>query len=310
MQLITLTERELDALYGEPAEVLKLYVCLRRRMDFETGLVGAENGVSWWALREDMFVEFAQGRRRDESGTPTEKLVRNKVERLVSIGLVESRTSYRRLVFFLPMAHKGQIRLKKVGQTLVVQAGMTSVGSECFSAQGFDENYPQEVGSTEVREVGHTSGIRLTPISEYKQQHTECPVDKSAALLSSEIVGWLKAAEKRRGKIVAVAEADKLIKSWVSRKVRADELEEAYALAVADREKQGNPGPIHVGFLDLFVNRVLGKRKHWTQAWSSIVEEGRRLGIEQSPGEPNHVFKLRVFAAAGISEEEAGRWRD
>lgn len=307
--MIVLTERELDALYGEPAEVFKLYVCLRRRMVFETGLVGAEIGVSWWALREDMYVEFAQGRRRDESGTPTEKAVRNKVERLISIGLVESRTSYRRLVFFLPMAHKGQIRLKKVGQTLVGQAGQTLVGSESVDTQGFEENYPQEVGRTETREVGHTSGIRVNPFSEYKQQHTECPVDNSAALPFSEIVGWIKSAEKRRGKIVAVSEADRQVKDWVSRKVRADELEEAYALAVAARDRDRSEAPINVGFLNLFVLQVLTRRVPWHQSASGIEGKGEQLGIERKPDEPFRNFKLRVFAAAGISEEEASRWQ-
>ena len=310
MQLITLTERELDALEGEPAEVCKMYLLLRRRMDFQTGLVGADHPISWWGLRRSMQLAQVQGRSRSDSDVPSEKMVRDKAERLIRVGLLERRTIDRRLVFFLPMSHRAQVRLKKVGQSYGRQAGQIWEGSESVETQGFAEDYPQEVGRTENREVGHISGIRVNPFSEYKQQHTECPVDNSAALPFSEIVGWIKSAEKRRGKIVAVSEADRQVKDWVSRNVRADELEEAYALAVADREKQGNPGPIHVGFLDLFINRVLARRKHWTQAWSSIVEEGRSLGIEQLPGEPNHVFKRRVFAAAGISEEEAARWRD
>lgn len=309
MQLITLTERELDALYGEPAEVLKLYICLRRRMDFETGLVGAEKEVSWWALREDMFVEFAQGRRRDESGTPTEKMVRNKVERLVSIGLVESRTSYRKLVFFLPMAHKGQLRLKKVGQTWGGQAGRTLEGVETVDAQGVDENYPQEAGRIETREVGHTSGIRVNPFSEYKQQQTECLVDNFAALPHREIANWIRAAENRRGKIVAISEADPHIKSWVSNGVDAVVLEDAHASAVAARQRDSSPAPINVGFLNRFIEQALATRKPWHQSASGIERKAQELGLKLKPGQPFPDFKRLVFGAVGLTEDEVRTWQ-
>ena len=309
MQLITLTEHEMVALRGEPAEVIQAYICLRWRMDFETGLVGAATSLSWWALREDMHVDACQGRSRDDSGTPSEKSVRNKVDRLIRLGLVESRTSYRRLVFFLPMAHKGSVRLKKVGQTLGRQAGMTLVGPESLAVQGIDENYPQEVGSTQSAEVGHTSGIRVNPLYEQQQQRTELPVDNSAALPFSEISEWLKAAEKRRGKILAVSAADRHIKSWVCRGMDVEALEEAHALAVADRERYGSAAPISAGFLDVFVDRVLAKRKPWFATWSGVVSKGKALGLEQLPDEPPPAFKRRVFAAAGIDEDEVRRWQ-
>lgn len=310
MQLITFTERELDALIGEPAEVMKLYVCLRRRMDFQTGLVGASVGVSWWALREDMFVEYAQGRRREDSGTPTEKMVRNKLDRLADLGLVESRTSYRKLVFFLPLAHKAEIRLKKVGRTLVGQAGQTLAVSESLDTQCGNDVYPQEAGRTDTREVGHTSGIRVNNLSECipKQQHRQA-VDNSESgtvlLLCQEIVRWLKTAERRRGKIVAVSEADAHVKSWVSREVTLDALEQAHALAVSARARDHSEAPINAGFLNLFVSEAIATERAWPwhESKSGIEEKARQLGIEPLPGEQFPYFKRRVFAAAGLSED-------
>ena len=117
MKLITLTEDELNALAGESPDVFKFYVMLRARMDFSTGLVGAEKGggVSWQGLREDMYVEPRAG--RQSHGSPTEKYVRDKAARLVELGLLESRTSYRRLVFLMPMAHVAESRSNLIGQT-------------------------------------------------------------------------------------------------------------------------------------------------------------------------------------------------
>lgn len=309
MQLITLTERELDALEGEPAEVCKMYLLLRRRMDFQTGLVGADHPISWWGLRRSMQLAQVQGRSRVDSDVPSEKMVRDKAERLIRVGLLERRTIDRRLVFFLPMSHRAQVRLKKVGQSYGRQAGQSWEGSESVETQCFAEDYPQEVGQTESREVGHISGIRVNPFSEHKQQHTECPVDNSAALPCDEIVDWLRAAEKRRGKIVAASRADPVIKSWVSKGVDAAVLDDAHALAVTARDRDRSEAPINVGFLNLFVLQVLTRRVPWHQSASGIEGKGEQLSIERKPDEPFRNFKLRVFAAAGISEEEASRWQ-
>lgn len=309
MQLIVLTGAELDALYGEPADVFKTYVCLRRRMDFASGLVGAEVELSWWALREDMYVEFAQGRHRDESGTPTEKRVRNKVDRLVKLGLIEHRTCYRKLVFYLPKAHRDKLVLKKVGRTLVGQAGRTLVVSESIETTTFDDVKNEEVGRTLAGEVGHTSGIRKSTLSEIKQQHTAGAVDNSALLQFSKIADWLKTVEKRRGKILSIKADNHNVKSWVLQGVGADELDAAHAMAVADREKQASAAPISPGFLDIFVQRVVVKRVPWFASWSGIVTHGAGLGITQSSEETDPAFKARVFAAAGMTDEEARKWQ-
>lgn len=310
MQLITFTERELDALEGEPAEVCKMYLLLRRRMDFQTGLVGADHAISWWGLRRSMQLAEVQGRSREDSDVPTEKMVRDKADRLIRIGLLERRTVARRLVFFLPFAHKAQVRLKKVGQTLGRQAGQTLGGCESLDTQGYDENYPQDVGRTETQEVGHISGIRVNNLSEYKlkQQH-RTPVDNFAALPCDEVAIWIRSAERRRGKIVAVSESDPHIKSWVSKGVDAEALEEAHALAVAARDRDASAAPINIGFLNLFVEQVLARRVPWHQSKQGIERKAEVLGIERKPDEQFPYFRLRVFAAAGITEEEARRWR-
>lgn len=155
MGAVLITDDELDRLRDEPAEVFKLYVCLRRRMDRATGEVGTASAISWFALREDLSVGCAQGRR--EHGTPTEKAVRKKVERLVGLGLLECRTHYRRLVFFLPRARRASARAKEVGQTWVGQVGRDAGSPQSLADTGDAQEAGRDVRRVQEGEVGHTS---------------------------------------------------------------------------------------------------------------------------------------------------------
>ena len=149
---IKITDAEFAALYGLPVLAQLLYFYLRRRMDFSTGMVGVVTGVSWWALREDLHVEHAQGRSRLDSGTPTEKVVRHAAAVLEEAGLVINKSQPRQLFFHLPLASVSA-RPKEVGQTCGTLSGQvlsTEVG----------QTKTGEVGQTKTGEVGHTSGFR------------------------------------------------------------------------------------------------------------------------------------------------------
>lgn len=81
-----------------------LYVALRRRMDFATGIVGDDPAaVSWWALREDTELEGRPGVRGCK---PTEQQLRRRVAQLEKVGLVESIGNKLRLKFRLLAARK------------------------------------------------------------------------------------------------------------------------------------------------------------------------------------------------------------
>ncbi|MBW7903012.1 MAG: hypothetical protein H3C26_16135 [Rhodocyclaceae bacterium] len=322
--MIVLTEAELDLLSGEPAEVLKLYVCLRRRMDFATGLVGAMTGVSWWALREDMHVSGAQGRARGESGTPSERMVERKVDRLVALGLVERRSLYRKLVFLLPMAHRASARPKEVGPSWGREAGPEvgpEVGpTESQTAQWFAEEVgPKvgpEVGPSWGREVGPTSGIRVNHLSKSKPAAAlPAVVDAREALLLApqQMAEWLREAERRRGKILRVVPTDPLLKTWSSERVQLDDLRAAHAMAVADRDARGEPAPVSPGFLRIFLDRL--RRRNggvendvpWFRSAAGIEAQGAALGVFRQPGERFPSFRARVYAAAGITDDVARR---
>lgn len=90
-----------------------LYVSLRRRMDFATGIVGgAGAAVSWWALREDTELEGRPGVRGCK---PSEQQLRRRIEQLEKVGLVERIGSKLRLRFRLLLARRSSLDQKKAG---------------------------------------------------------------------------------------------------------------------------------------------------------------------------------------------------
>lgn len=140
---------------------------------------------------------------------------------------------------------------------------------------------------------------------------------------------WLRRREKDRGKQPKGTQSnDPRIVAWIAAGVTGEQLVEAYALAVADREDKADPSPITAGFLDVFVAKVLnppaaqsavnGKRPAaaqaadphaWITSASGITEQGAKLGIAQGETEEFWRFKARVIDAAGLSDHDKARLR-
>lgn len=111
MPAILLSEAELDALAGLPHLAIALYLALRRRMDLRSALVGAQVGVSWQALVEDVYIEPGRG---DAARAPGREAVRRGMRWLVP-ELVQPRTRIAdaRLIFFLPKARTLSLAQRK-----------------------------------------------------------------------------------------------------------------------------------------------------------------------------------------------------
>lgn len=102
MASIVLTDEEWGVLANEPHHLLKLYVELRRRMDFRTRIVGIYPRLSEQSFREALYIEPKPGRK--VSGSPTRKEYRHALECLVTLGLLEPLEEQGPLVFLLPKA--------------------------------------------------------------------------------------------------------------------------------------------------------------------------------------------------------------
>ncbi|MFY1054688.1 DnaT-like ssDNA-binding domain-containing protein [Ectopseudomonas khazarica] len=86
MIAIRLDQAEWDLLAGEPAELLKLYCALKRRMDFATGIAGHKTLLSEIVLREGFTVDPIPGRPKPKP--ITREMYRSAMRRLEKLGLL------------------------------------------------------------------------------------------------------------------------------------------------------------------------------------------------------------------------------
>jgi hypothetical protein len=158
---IALNDDEWQAMQGLPDRCVRLYLVLRRRMDFASGRVGERPRISYQALAEELYVEPGQGKR--DAGSPTLGCLRWTVKRLAEAALLRTIPAERQLVFELLLADTDSARPKKVQQSYSRQARHSTQATQTHS-QGGDgrEAHPpaQHGGSGEVR---HTSGIPELP---------------------------------------------------------------------------------------------------------------------------------------------------
>lgn len=119
---------EYEALEDEylPHEARTLYVmCIRRYMDYETGLTGIKRRVSY-----QMFKERLEVRRPARSPVPefvpTQKQIRGYIDHLVRVGLIEKvpqKDKRDPMVFRCLLASTGSIRLQEEGQKQDISPG-------------------------------------------------------------------------------------------------------------------------------------------------------------------------------------------
>lgn len=135
----------------------------------------------------------------------------------------------------------------------------------------------------------------------------------------------LNSLEKVRGKTAKFVSSDLRLIAWEKQGVTRAQLVEAYHLAVADRDKSGDTGPVNPGFVDVFLVKVLHPGTAasgvggggapakgvdplgWALTASGIEAQGAKLGVLQLPGEQFPDFKARVHAAAGLTEADRSR---
>jgi len=99
MANMLLSDPEWDFLAGESGDVLKLYVVLKRRMDFDTHIAGLKTRINETVLRDAYVIDPVQGRAKPKP--ITRQRYRSGIARLEKLGLLERIGT---LVFFFPQA--------------------------------------------------------------------------------------------------------------------------------------------------------------------------------------------------------------
>lgn len=85
MASVYLTDEEWQALFNEPPDLLKLYLSIKRVMDYKTGTAGVSYRINDAFLREVLYIEAVQGRKAE---TVNRGAVRSKLARLQKLGLI------------------------------------------------------------------------------------------------------------------------------------------------------------------------------------------------------------------------------
>lgn len=310
-----------------------LYFWMRSWVDLATGLVGTNTKISLGKLA-------AYGERAVPRGSgfelvaPSEKEVRLALEGLVRAGLLV-RKDTKRLVFLLPLAVLGNVRSKRTGHvpgTSYPQNRAETGHMETPADTGFSRVEDDEPGTDFLPiggRTGHTSefGVNLS-LRRKAAAATEVVEVAEVWLLPLQpdaAAGWLRDAERRRGCVAGVSVGDRVLRAWCESGMTGPQLEEAYALAVAARERDNDGRAVNVGFLDCFVRQVLAPKKAsakgskgdglrpWFLSSPGIEAKALELGLRKGADEYFQDFKFRVYAAAGLSRDEFRRaevdWR-
>lgn len=97
-----INQYERDALMGLPHVTRLLYFALRPYMDYSTGIVGIKRGISYQALREELYVEPHTG--YENSGSPSKQQIRRAIKTLERIGLITIQSEGKKLILKCELA--------------------------------------------------------------------------------------------------------------------------------------------------------------------------------------------------------------
>ncbi|QLI80809.1 hypothetical protein HZU75_04285 [Chitinibacter fontanus] len=317
MSRYMINDAESDALAGLAHIPFRLYHALRKRMDFKTGRVGERPKVSYQALREDLYVEPGQGKAMADCGSPSVDALRHALKMLERVGLVKVIPADRQLIFSLILADAELVRPAEVPQICTRATPDQVHQSETQANQGLVGNERQSYTRGEAAEVPHTSeyGDRwIKPISIESSSlngDSNGAVDKSG-MMTTKVLKITKAGDwvpimLELGfdeKTVCSDEAAQVFYRWFADGVLPDEVREArrgagavaktpmYLAKVVETRRAANGVRAADG--------QLTPALHWTGSWSGIVARGAELGVVQAEAEEPWVFKMRVFAKAGV----------
>ncbi|QDQ26717.1 hypothetical protein FNU76_10265 [Chitinimonas arctica] len=171
MSAFVITFVEWEALSGIPDLAFRVYISLRRRMNFKTGRVGiAPARLSWQALAEDCETEGRQGRAFDK---PSVDKLRYAVKQLLARGLLIDQKGSGSLVFLLPLARTVVVRSKEADTKLPTDAPQDDDGPNNEVPPWLMDDEDQDVDTHDFPEVDTTSGIRFQPRSVEPSSHSD-----------------------------------------------------------------------------------------------------------------------------------------
>lgn len=319
---ISLVSEEWNALGGIPYLQFRLYLVLRWYMDIATRRVGTVRGISLQGLCEELYIDPAPG--RVESGSPTKKAVRSALLQLEKRGLIEPCGNGEVLVFLLPKADVVSARAKLKGHKRGTATWHATGHAESLEPQGNADDMGHAKGQPQTPLKGHTSELRVNPLSVEASAATVVPVDNfsdEARLLlepldAERVAAYIRSHEQRRGLVARVTARDVDQTDWIATGLTAAELREVCDLGRVDREVTKNPSPLNVPFLATLLHRVRkgrvvcrGEGDQPAVAWhvteAGVEAKAAEVGLLRQTDEPIDQLRGRVaFRLAEIERDK------
>lgn len=310
---IALYDIEWDKLQGLPHIQRMLYLILRWHMDMRNGRVGLARGISLKGLAEELYVEPVRGRHAGDAGEPSRKAVRNALDGLIAAGLIRPCGNGEVLVFFMPLGRRASARPNDEGHVRGTVERHDEGQAETIALPTFPAHEGHDEAPPKKADEGHTSREKVNQSTNKAAAANMQPVDKKLStvaplpLLDDESVAdWIRRKEAQRGCVARVSAGDIRRVCWISLGATAQDVAEAYALAVQGRAAEANPAPVNVPYIDSILQRILnGSRSAGcrTPSKASATPRGTshaeaaamRMGIDgQRDGESQSEFISRV----------------
>lgn len=325
MPSIVLTDAEWDCLAGEPGDLLKLYVGLRRRMDFASGVVGLVTRLKEQVFRDLLTVDAVRGRH-----TPppvTRKRWRAAIARLCSLGLLVDCGNF---VFELPCAltdklvqnMRGQSGANErtagggvqrpvsngwkasAGKVLEVAANVAVEGGAGVMVVGGGADEGHTSASPVIRKkrecVGGKAGAVSRPAARGSRVPVDFVADEQAVALAK---GYgLDVATEQVGFVSYYLGCSRPVLSpdWQAR------FRKWLVNAVQFRAASGSRASAK-GLAPAARSAGVSNGRPWFLTAKGIELKAMELGFAPPPGVPLGLWKQEVFSLAGLSEEEYRR---
>ncbi|MBU2834432.1 hypothetical protein HF673_01200 [Acidithiobacillus thiooxidans] len=171
---------ELEALEGLPHIVFRLYLCLKQRMDYQTGVVGQKHRISWMGLRSMLYVQEHQG--FEESGAPSIGKVRRAMEWLKRQGLVEDLGSKQRgeaIVFRLILAPLDNSEKNKPGMNPARTRQGNPSKKETYKTNAESDTYTPDTEEPGMNPASENSKNPADIINHYSLGNINIPLNKT-----------------------------------------------------------------------------------------------------------------------------------
>ena len=243
MPSVFINDDEWDLLIDEPPELIKLYVAIKRKMDFKSGVAGITARINDNYLMSALNVAAVRGRKAVNYGRGA---MRSKLERLEVLGLLK---------------HIGPNVFKINCSTSDKSVQMNSNQPAARTATKQQPEQQPEKTPAEVIQLRNDSRTPATPIPEHKPAISS---NSSPSLISydldrytaANIHEFLKTVMDERSLINA--HNRKIMAGWLELKINHAVLQEAVSKAV--KVKQGQA--FGVSYLDPIIKQIVYQKNN------------------------------------------------